>query len=252
MKLILTITTYTEDYDLMNYISNDYVDQIAKILKYNIIKATCGKHVDASRTHYHNMVCYDISGAKVYKTLNEKINRLFTDLTYPTEDLGRIFQSTEKKISFIYEGEQKKFKKDIRLYDESAMCYPFKEYKENKEIPYDLQRGYQCEELKEMRKIANVSWCDVLRKRAKQQAMDIEKKEQENNMTEFLKSKMEHKEGDVNDLVKFVKHQIWKFKKEQYKKGAISSVRVGAIKDQAISFLVFEEYINIEETEDIV
>ena len=121
MKVIVTYTTFTEDSDVMEYITNDYIYQVAKQLNYKVIKATSGKHIDANRPHYHTHVCYDCSGAKMYKTLNEKIGRLFMDLLYPSEDVGIKFKEIEKKISFIYEGQQKKHKKKIILYDESSM-----------------------------------------------------------------------------------------------------------------------------------
>jgi len=250
-KLILTITAFTENYEIVRFLADDYIIQLGSILNYTVLKSTCGKHVDASRPHHHIMVCYDVSGAKVFKTLNEKIHRSFTLIQYPSEDIGKEFNTLEKKYSFIYEGEQKKLKGKVRLYDESAMCYPFKEYKQNSEIPYELQKGYEYKEIQEMRKVANVSWCEILRQRAQQQALDIEKKENEKSMTEYLKEKMISKTGDANSLVKYIIHEIWRYKKEQYKKGTINSVRVGAIRDQAISFLVFEDYITIEETDDI-
>lgn len=251
MKVILTITTYSTDYNLLDYISNDYIDQIGSLLGYEIIKSTCGKHVDASRPHYHNIVCYDISGAKVYKTLNAKIKRLFTDLKYPTKEIGDMFRDTEQNLSFIYEGEQKKFKGKIKTYDESAMCYSYKEYKQDAEIHQEFQRGYSIPEIKEMRKVANVYWCEILRKRERQQQLEIEKKDEYSNMKEYLTNAMKDKSGDSNDLVKYIKKKIWEYKKDQYKKKALTSVRVGAIRDQAISFLVFNDYITIDETEDL-
>ena len=120
MKVIVTYTTFTEDSDVMEYITNDYIYQVAKQLNYKVIKATSGKHIDANRPHYHTHVCYDCSGAKMYKTLNEKIGRLFMDLLYPSEDVGIKFKEIEKKISFIYEGQQKKHKKNkYTIYNES-------------------------------------------------------------------------------------------------------------------------------------
>lgn len=109
MKVLVTYTTFTEDRDVMEYITKDYIYQVASKLNYNVIKATSGKHIDATRPHYHTHVCYDCSGSKTYKTLNEKIGRLFADLVYPSENVGKQFKEIEKKISFIYEGEQKKF-----------------------------------------------------------------------------------------------------------------------------------------------
>lgn len=251
MKLIVTYTTFTEDKELMDYIVNDYVHQVGNKLNYKVIKATSGKHIDATRPHYHTHVCYDCSGAKIYKTLNEKIGRLFVDLYYPSEDVGKKFKEIEKKISFIYEGEQKKFKKKIILYDESSMCYCFKEYKKDCEIEYDLQFGYSNKELGEMRKVAHVYWCEVLRRRNQQKQLDMEKKDEEQNIREYLVNSMKDKKGDVNDLVKYVKHQILKYRKKQYKKGTISSIRGSALKDQATSFLYFNDYITEEEYDEM-
>lgn len=251
MKVLITLTTFTEDLELMSYINDDYLHQIGNKLGYKLIKSTSGKHIDASRPHYHTHVCYDCSGAKVYKTLNEKIGRLFLELLYPSEYVGIKFKEVEKKISFIYEGQQKKFKKKIILYDESSMCYCFKEYKKDCEIPFDYQKGYSTEELKEMRKVANVYWCEVLRKRNQQQQVDLEKKDEEQNLRVYLGEKMKNKSGDVHDLVKHVKHSILEYRKKQYKKGTLNTIRMSALKDQAISFLYFNDYITNEEVDEI-
>ena len=250
MKVILTITTFTEDIPLMEYISNDYIYQVGKLLGYKIIKATCGKHIDASRPHFHNHICYDCSGAKVYKTLNEKVGRLFTDLYYPTEEVGKKFKEVEKKVSFIYEGQQKKFKKNVKLYDESGMCYAFKEYKENNEIPYGFQIGYSDEELNEMRKVANVYWCEVLRKRNQQKQVELDKKDEQQNLTECLILSMKDKKGDVNDLVKHIRHSIMKYRKKQYSKGTVNSIKFNSLDDQSLSFLYFNNYITEAECDD--
>lgn len=251
MKVIVTYTTFTEDSDVMEYITNDYIYQVAKQLNYKVIKATSGKHIDANRPHYHTHVCYDCSGAKMYKTLNEKIGRLFMDLLYPSEDVGIKFKEIEKKISFIYEGQQKKHKKKIILYDESSMCYCFKEYKKNSDIPFEYQTGYSIEEINEMRKIANIYWCEVLRKRNQQKQLDMDKKDEETNLRTYLGEQMIYKKGDVNDLVKHIKHSILKYRKKQYKKGTIVSIRGSALKDQATSFLYFNDYITEEEYDEM-
>ena len=256
MRCLLTITSFTLDPDLINYIATDYINQIGNKLKYNIIKSTCGLHVDATRPHYHTHVCYDVSGAKVYKTLNEKISRLFADLTYPTAEIAKSFNSIENKISFIYEGQNKKFKKKIVSYDESSMCYCFKEYQKNEEVPVDLQFGYSKGELDEMRRVSNVAWREVVRKRNQQKQLEISNKDNHINFIKYLEERMlvpigVGGWGDVNDLVTYVKKQIYLYKKGEYKKGKNTMFRVSCVRDQAISFLFYNNYIDEDDIPNI-
>lgn len=253
MRCLLTITSFTLDPDLINYIATDYIHQIGNKLNYNIIKSTCGKHVDASRAHYHTHVCYDCSGAKVYKVLNEKISRMFSELTYPSEEIAKSFNKIENKISFIYEGQNKKFKKKIVSYSESSMCYCFKEYQKNEEIPVCLQFGFSKGELDEMRMVSNVAWREVVRKRNQQKQLEISNKDSHINFIKYLEERMVvlWEWGDVNDLVTYVKKQIYLYKKEEYKKGKNTMFRVSCVRDQAISFLFYNNYIDEDDIPNI-
>ena len=129
MKVILTLTIFSTDHDLITYSATKYIKHLAKELDYEIKKVTTGKHIDASRPHYHIMFCMDTahridaSGntieSKIYKTLNEKIHRII-NMEYPSKEIADKFRDTERKISFIYEGQNKKFKKKTIVYNEQS------------------------------------------------------------------------------------------------------------------------------------
>ena len=53
MKVSITYTVYTEDHLYIEWFSTSYIEQVAKSLKYKLLKRTVGQHIDASRKHYH-------------------------------------------------------------------------------------------------------------------------------------------------------------------------------------------------------
>ena len=180
MKVILTLTIFSIDHDLITYSATQYIKHLANELDYEIKKVSTGKHIDASRPHYHIMFCMDTahrtdaSGntieSKIYKTLNEKIHRII-NMEYPSKEVADKFRDTERKISFIYEGQNKKFKKKTIVYNEQSMKYPFKEYDSIDKVEMELQYGYTYQEIEQMRNLAHQEWLDVKSKIAKQQAV---------------------------------------------------------------------------------
>lgn len=251
MKVLITTTAFTEDDYLIEYLGTTWINTVATNLGYSIIKQTIGSHKDAARPHIHMMTAMDVSGGRVYKALNDKINKMKISLfLFPSKQLSDDYVKLEKKISFIYEGEQKTHKKNIILYNESAMGYPFKEYTDNKSIAYSLQVGFTDMELHEMRKVANIGWLEVKRKQEKHNAEEMAKKENEKGMECYLKENIKP-EQDTKALIRQTMKYIWKWKKKAYKKGTCSSVRVASVKDNAISFLYFNGYITEDEIIDL-
>jgi len=260
MYVILTLTIFSIDQDVIQYSATHYIKHLAKELDYKIIKVTTGKHIDASRPHYHIMFMLDtahrkdISGnpieSKIYKTLNEKIHRII-NMEYPSKEIADKFRDTERKISFIYEGQTKKFKKKTIVYNEQSMKYPFKEYDSIDKIEMELQYGYTYEELSQMRNLAHQEWLDVKSKQAKQQAIEINKKDNHIAMKEYLNQYLApFKNEPVDKLVRKTRCLIWDWKTIQYEKGLITSARSAGIKDEAISFLKFNHYCTSAELID--
>ena len=260
MKVIVTHTVFSTDPDLIAYMSTNYLTHIANKLNYKIIKNTTGKHVDCTRPHYHIMVCMDCSwrtdasgtilGSKVYKTLNEKIHRI-TDMEYPSKEIADKFRDTERKLSYIYQGENKMFKKKWRIYDESTMRYPFKEYDSIEKVETALQFGYSYAVLEQMRDLAHQEWLAVKGKIAKQQANEMSIKDKHIAMKEYLnKYLVPYKNESVDKLVRRTRCLIWDWKTVQYEKGMITSTRSSGIKDEALSFLKFNHYCTSEELID--
>lgn len=260
MKVILTLTIFSIDHDLIVYSSTEYIKHLAKELDYKIIKITTGKHIDASRPHYHIMFLLDTahrkdtSGnlieSKIYKTLNEKVHRII-NMEYPSKEIADKFRDTERKISFIYEGQNKKFKKKTIVYNEQSMKYPFKEYDDISKIEMELQYGFTYQEIEQMRNLAHQEWLDVKHKIAKQQAIEISKKDTHIAMKEYLNQYLTpFRNENVEKLVRRTRCLIWDWKTIQYEKGLITSTRSAGIKDEALSFLKFNHYCTSEELID--
>ena len=239
-KVLITFTLFTEDGDYMDWFVNTYISQVAGYLKYELLKQTTGKHIDCNRPHFHVCCLYQTNGAKIIKYLSEKILR-FNDIYYWHPDVATEHNRIDKKITFIYEGQQKKFKKKVKLYDESGLQYPFKEYDNFGQIPVDLCSGFDELELEQMRKCANIEWLNLKRIQSQQLAQEIEKKNMEIKMNDYLKEKLQHIEGDFRYLVKETITALLQFKKQET---TSTSFRVMGLKDQAISYLYFNGKIS--------
>lgn len=86
-------------------------------------------------------------------------------------------------------------------------------------------------------------------KREQQSINEIQAKDDHIKMAEFIKTEL-NKMGDyayADEKIKKTMELIWKYKTIMYQKGHLKSVRVATIEDQAISFLVFNNYITSEE-----
>jgi hypothetical protein len=252
MKCIITLTIFSEDFNFIEFVATSYTHQVAKYLNYKVIKYTTGKHIDACRPHYHIMFLCDCLEGKIYKILNKKI-LAFHSVEFPTKEIANQFRDTEKKVSFIYEGEQKKSKASIINFSEDSMRYVFKEYDSKEKIDMEFQFGYTEEELEAYRQTANTEWRVVKEKRAKEIAKKVEEQDEFKKETEYLrKSLSSHKYDTPTNIIRRTQIALWEYKKIAYKQGKIKSVRVAGIKDKAISFLVFEGFIHEDTIVDLI
>lgn len=254
MKVIVTLTIFSENYDLIQFIATVYTNQVAEFLKYKVIKYTTGKHIDAARPHYHVMFLCDCLESKMYKILNKKIlSYHLSDTMFPSKEIADLFRDTEKKVSFIYEGQQKKNRSTIINFSPDSMRYVFKEYDSKDKIDMELQLGYTEEELEAYRQTAHTEWRVVKEKRAKEIANKVEEQDEFKKETEYLrKSLSAHKYDAPTSLIRRTQIALWEYKKLAYKQGKIKSVRVAGIKDKAISFLVFEGFIHEDAIVDLI
>ena len=250
MKLNLTLTIFSIDKELITFMATEYIKQLTKILGYKVLSQTAGKHIDASKEHYHIMYNIETQDGKIYKGLNQTLIRNHIKLTYPTKYIADKFQQTEMKISFIHQGEQKKYKNTLRTYGETFMRYAFKEYTHFKQIEKELQYNISDEILESYRKQAHQEWLIVKEKREQQSINEIQAKDDHLRLKEFLEKELKSYEDESPErLITKAMEGIWKYKTQMYRLGQIKTLRVSSVEDQAISYLVFNGYIN---TSDIV
>tara|TARA_B100000513_G_scaffold193879_1_gene121873 strand:- start:567 stop:1178 length:612 start_codon:yes stop_codon:yes gene_type:complete len=198
------------------------------------------------------MFLCDCLEGKIYKILNKKI-LAFHLLEFPSKEIADQFRDIEKKVSFIYEGEQKKSKRTIIHFSEDSMRYVFKEYDSKDKIDMKFQFGYTEEELEVYRQTANTEWRIVKEKRVKEIAKKIEEEDEFKKETEYLrKCLLGHNYDTPLNLIRRAQIGLWEYKKLAYKQDKIKSVRVAGIKDKAISFLVFEGFIHEDTIVDLI
>lgn len=130
MKVLVNFTCFMDDAVFKNhsyykdYLIQEFMYEVFKEIKYKVIRAIIGLHEEAQRPHYHLFVLAEMNeDAKKYKILNEKLQRVIRMIQFPNP----LYSRQEIKVSYVYEGESKKFRKTTIVYDETAMRYPLKE-----------------------------------------------------------------------------------------------------------------------------
>lgn len=130
MKVLVNFTCFMDDDVFKNhiyykdYLIQEFMFQVFKDINYKVNRAIIGLHEEANRPHYHLFVLAEMNeGAKKYKILNEKLQRVMRLMEYPS----KLYSRQEIKISYVYEGESRKYKKARIVYDETSMRYPLKE-----------------------------------------------------------------------------------------------------------------------------
>ena len=248
-KCMITLTIFSEDEELVTYMATKYMYDISEMLGYKVCYITAGKHIEANRPHWHIMYDVNVYKGKVYKTLNQTLIRKGEELKFPHKDVADKFRDTEMKISFVYDGQEKKHKKKVIVYGKSYMRYPFKEYNSFDKVPLSLQYGFKVEELEVLRKQAHQEWLIVKEKQQRAIAQEIAEKDEYLELGKFLDDNlMGHKNSSSSvELIRRCMVSIWAFKKAQHGKGRCKTIRVGSVQDQAISWLVFNNYISEDE-----
>ena len=246
---MITLTIFSENEDLITYMATKYMYDMCKKLGYLVHGITSGKHIESSRPHWHIMYDVNVFKGKVYKTLNQTLIRKSNELEFPSKYLADEFRDTEIKISFIYEGETKKHKKKVIVYGKSYMRYPFKEYNSYDKIDESLQSGFPQWQLENMRKKAHEEWLIVKDRRERELAQSLADKDEYASLSKYLDDNlMVHKNSSSSvELIRRCMVSIWAFKKAQHEKGSCKTTRVSSIQDQAISWLVFNNYISEDE-----
>ena len=246
-ELIMNLTIFHTEHHFIEYIATEWLKQIIKKLNYKILKVTCGKHVDASREHYHIFVKCDTNGAKLYKDLQSKIHREGYNIDWDTKQLADQFREITYAVSVMYKGETKKVKKKVITYGEEAMRYPFKEYDSFEKVELELQSGFTKPELKSLWEQASQDWRNVKKRQNEVLLQQLHEKDEFENLNSYLESNLKtYLQSDMEVLIHKTMVLIWDYKKTLYKAKKCKSTRVGSIKDQAISYLVFNEYITTE------
>lgn len=245
---MITLTIFSEDPELITYMATHYVCKMCKMLGYKVKNVSTGKHIEANRPHWHIMFNINTQKGKVYKTLNQTLIRKHSELEFNRKELADKFRDTEIKISFIYEGQEKKHKKKVFVYGKSYMRYVFKEYNTYDKIEEDLQYGFTKEELEVLRKQAYQEWLITKDKQQREIEQAIADKDEFIELTSYLESELSiYKAETTEQLIRRCMVSIWKFKKGKFKQGKIKSIRVASVQDQAISWLVFNDYITEDE-----
>lgn len=253
LGVIITLTIFSENDEFIQFLATSYIDQIFKNLGYKLEKITAGKHIEATRPHFHIMYKGNIAKSKIWKGLNSKIQRDGKKLSFPSKECAEIYRSLKPedfKISYLYQGEHKLHNKKVVVFGEEAMRYPFKEYTDFDQINLEIQHGFTVPELKALHEQASQEWRIVLQKRQQQLQQQLKDKDDFENLMGYLKDEMDKiyfPNIDITTLIKKAQTIIWKYKKQQYKKKDVKSIRVSSVKDQAISFLVFNDYITPED-----
>ncbi len=246
-ELIMNLTIFHTDPDFITYIATEWLKQVIKKIGYKILKITCGKHIDAAREHYHLFVKCDTNGAKIYKDIQSKIHREGYLIDWAKKEFSDMFNELSFAVSILYKGETKKVKKKIATYGEEAMRYPFKEYSSFDKVELDLQYGFTIPQLKSLWEQAAQDWRNVKKKQNEELLKKLEEQNEFDKLNNYLEKNLKtFLHSDMEVLIRKTMTLIWDFKKTQYKAKLCKSTRVGSVKDQAISYLVFNDYITTE------
>lgn len=250
LGIIITLTIFSEDETFITFMATSYIEQTFKNLGYELDKITSGKHIDATRPHWHIMFKGNIAQSRTWKGLDSKIRRESKHLEFPSKACADIFREADYKISYLYQGEHKLHKKKVVVFGEEAMRYPFKEYTDFDQIDLEIQHGWTKPELRALWEQASQEWRIVKKKRNDQMIQQLKEKDEFEDLISYLKNNLktyvEHTVC-IGTLILHTETLIWTYKKDCYKKKQVKSIRVASVKDQAISFLVFNDYISPEQ-----
>jgi hypothetical protein len=254
-NILITLTIFSVEQTLIQWLATEFILELCKSLKYYVKLITTGKHVHASRPHYHIMFAVSTNRQKTYKGegLKSKIHREAKLIGCSNKEIDLMFKKivsngSNFKVSFVKENEPKKFKKKQINYGIEAMRYPFKEYTENDQIEINLQQGFSTAELYAMRESANMEWRIVRKKQNDEALTNIAKKEEFENEREYLKTHLDNYIiTSTDDTIRHTMDGIWKYTKIMYQKNRIQRIQYTQVANRAINFLVLEGYLDHNE-----
>lgn len=251
-NILITLTIFSLETELIQWLATEFIQRLCKNLKYIVKLITTGRHIDASRPHYHIMFAVNTDKQKTYKGegLKSKIQRVSKLIACSNNDIDAIWKSvlnsgSRFKVSFVKEGEPKSFKKKTINYGTEAMRYVFKEYNENNQIELTLQTGFSTAELHAMRESANMEWRIVKKKQSDEALSNIAKKEEFLTEQVYLKTHFENTFfTSTDEMIKHAMNGIWLYSKQMYKANKIQRIQYNQVANRAINFLVFNGYVD--------
>ena len=254
-NILITLTVFSVETTLIEWLATEFIQRLCQNLKYIVKMITTGKHIHASRPHYHIMFAVSTNKQKTYKGegLKSKIHREAKLVGCSHKDTDLLFKQIinsgkDFKVSFVKENEPKKFKKKTINYGIEAMRYPFKEYTENDQIELHLQTGFTIAELHSMRESANMEWRIVRKKQNDEALANIAKKEEFENEREYLRSHLQNYiVSSTDDTIRHTMDGIWKYTKIMYSKNRLQRIQYTQVANRAINFLVLEGYLDHNE-----
>lgn len=253
-RLAVTLTVFTEDEELMVFLTRDgdgLISYIEDKLGYAIVSQVAGKHIQANRPHYHICIIYEhmYSWVKTYKALNTKIRSLILPFIQERNMVQEWeHQIKSLKITTCYEGNQLK---NGKKYNEDFIRYPLKEYTDDSQIPYQLCRFIHPEKLKILRHTANLQWIETLKRKETETKY---KQEQNNKQVKMFQYVVQHLVSNgvqkfedrdiasIHNLIKKTIIYIIRYLKQEQK-----NIRLYSIKDLAITILYFHDFIKAED-----
>ena len=246
--IIITLTIFSNEYEFILFMATDYIKQIVKKLNYSVKKITCGEHIESSRQHYHIMFRVSTNASRRFKDLASKLHRISaTEVQFPSKQIADLFRDSDLKISTMYEGEVKKHKKKIITFGEESMRYPFKEYPSFSKVNLDLQFGFTEPQLKSLWEQSHQDWKNLKKQQNEQMLQQMQEKSEYEELNNYLEKNLKtYPHHDMETLIRHTMTLIWEYKISLYKLKRCKSCRVASIKDQAISYLVFNHYITTE------
>jgi len=251
-NILITLTIFSLETELIEWLATEFIQRLCKNLKYIVKLITTGRHIDASRPHYHIMFAVNTDKQKTYKGegLKSKIQRVSKSIACSNKDIDTIWKSvlnsgSQFKVSFVKEGEPKSYKKKTINYGTEAMRYVFKEYNENSQIELTLQTGFSTAELHAMRESANMEWRIVKKKQSDEALSNIAKKEEFLTEQVYLKTHFENIFfSSTDEMIQHAMNGIWLYSKQMYKANKIQRIQYNQVANRAINFLVFNGYVN--------
>lgn len=238
-KLNLLDKLEEEDLEtLCNMVFDAIVQSTAIKLNYEIKQATWGLHVDATRPHIHMMVLYETHNSKTYLALSHKLRSIRQNLQTPLPDL-------EFKYSVHLDHEQD--------FDPTSLGYVYNEL-DNVDQAHAQSYRVPYSELVNMYTLARAKY--KLKKKKEKTEKNL--KSQYTTMVQFIELDLIaenhwplHSSDSKHEKTAWVSKAICRWKQDQYKKGKTTTINVPLVKKSAISYLFYNNHINLEELLDL-